>query len=436
MAGWPKLNARSCPALLGGGRPASIPWPPGAAITSARSSGPRVSGYSGPDLPAGVGASTAPARSPLPIRRPRVRGPGRGGLPAERARTAFRHASEGIALCRQFAYLPPLAAGLATLAWIQQASGDPAGAREAIGEAVQAAPGPAGLLNPVPAQHTRLLLAQGNLTEAARWTKECGLDADDEPDYSREREHLVLARVLLAQGEAERALALLGRLHEAAAAQDRAGSLIEIGALRALALAARGEESPGGCPGRDARYRLPAGLCPHVRRQGPPMAALLARLIAVQRTGQAAAGVPLGYLARLQRAFGARAPAPGSGREPSRYRHRRPADQPRAGGAGDAGAGRSNQSIACELFVTVDTVKKHVGHVLGKLGAGNRTEAVARARELSLIPYRPSRQTLRRAALGGLARGPGARTNCLVQLISSAAPPRQLGFEESTWTVG
>jgi len=28
----------------------------------------------------------------------------------------------------------------------------------------------------------------------------------------------------------------------------------------------------------------------------------------------------------------------------------------------------------------------HVTHVLGKLGAANRTEAVARARELGLIP--------------------------------------------------
>ena len=37
-------------------------------------------------------------------------------------------------------------------------------------------------------------------------------------------------------------------------------------------------------------------------------------------------------------------------------------------------------------MVTLDTVKKHVSHVLGKLGAANRTEAVARARELSLIP--------------------------------------------------
>ena len=47
---------------------------------------------------------------------------------------------------------------------------------------------------------------------------------------------------------------------------------------------------------------------------------------------------------------------------------------------------RSNQAIASQLVVTLDTVKKHVSHVLGKLGAANRTEAVTRARELSLIP--------------------------------------------------
>jgi LuxR family maltose regulon positive regulatory protein len=49
-------------------------------------------------------------------------------------------------------------------------------------------------------------------------------------------------------------------------------------------------------------------------------------------------------------------------------------------------AGRSNQAVARELVVSLDTVKKHVGHVLGKLGAANRTEAVARARQLGLIP--------------------------------------------------
>jgi LuxR family maltose regulon positive regulatory protein len=47
-------------------------------------------------------------------------------------------------------------------------------------------------------------------------------------------------------------------------------------------------------------------------------------------------------------------------------------------------AGKSNQAIAGELVVTLDTVKKHVSHLLGKLGAANRTEAVTRARELGL----------------------------------------------------
>jgi ATP/maltotriose-dependent transcriptional regulator MalT len=49
-------------------------------------------------------------------------------------------------------------------------------------------------------------------------------------------------------------------------------------------------------------------------------------------------------------------------------------------------AGRSNQRIAHELVAALDTVKKHVTHLLGKLGAANRTEAGARARQLGLIP--------------------------------------------------
>jgi LuxR family maltose regulon positive regulatory protein len=49
-------------------------------------------------------------------------------------------------------------------------------------------------------------------------------------------------------------------------------------------------------------------------------------------------------------------------------------------------AGMSNHAIARELVVSLDTVKKHVSHILGKLGAASRTEAVARARQLALLP--------------------------------------------------
>jgi LuxR family transcriptional regulator, maltose regulon positive regulatory protein len=99
----------------------------------------------------------------------------------------------------------------------------------------QLAPGPAGLLNPVPAQRAHLRLAQGDVAGAARWTEERGLGVDDETPYRREPEYLVLARVLLAQGHPARALALLDRLHTAAVAGGRDGSIIEAGALRALA---------------------------------------------------------------------------------------------------------------------------------------------------------------------------------------------------------
>ena len=300
--------------------------------------------------------------------------------------TALRHVTEGIALCRQFVYTPPLTDGLVTLAMIRQATADPAGALEAITEAGQAAPGPAGLLNPVPAQRARLLLAQGDLAAAARFAQEQGLSPDDEPDYARESGHLVLARVLLAQDRPGRALALLDRLQAAAVTQDRAGSLIEIGALRALALAASGNEARAVTALADAlTLACPQGYLRVFADEGPPMAALLARLVAAQRTGQAAVRVPLGYLARLQRAFDAGHPAPDPGRiavpgiiDPLTIRE---VEVLRL-----LAAGRSNQAIADQFVVTLDTVKKHVGHVLGKLGAANRTEAVARARELGLIP--------------------------------------------------
>jgi LuxR family maltose regulon positive regulatory protein len=48
-------------------------------------------------------------------------------------------------------------------------------------------------------------------------------------------------------------------------------------------------------------------------------------------------------------------------------------------------AGTQTQAIAEELTVTLFTVKKHVTHILSKLGGANRTEAVTRARDLGLI---------------------------------------------------
>jgi LuxR family maltose regulon positive regulatory protein len=40
-------------------------------------------------------------------------------------------------------------------------------------------------------------------------------------------------------------------------------------------------------------------------------------------------------------------------------------------------AGKSNQRIARDLVVALNTVKTHVTHIPGKLGAANRTQAGA-----------------------------------------------------------
>jgi LuxR family maltose regulon positive regulatory protein len=48
-------------------------------------------------------------------------------------------------------------------------------------------------------------------------------------------------------------------------------------------------------------------------------------------------------------------------------------------------SGASNYEIAEHLVVAVSTVKRHVGNIFSKLPVNNRTQAVARARELGLL---------------------------------------------------
>jgi LuxR family maltose regulon positive regulatory protein len=307
--------------------------------------------------------------------------------------SALAYVTDGIPLCRQLAYTPPLANGLVTLAWIRQAQGDRTGALDALGQAerLQLSPVVVGLLNPVPAQRARLALAQGDVDAAIGWVRTRGLTAEDDPGYPREREYLVLARVLLAKQAPGQALPLLERLHARAATQDRTGSLIEIQALRALALAGSGDQAGALAALAEAlALAAPEGYLRVFVDEGPPMAALLRQLLADRRHERpTAAAAHRDHLARLVDAF-----------EQAELPVRQPV---RSGGVVVTGLveplsarelevlrlladGAPNRAIARQLVVTLDTVKRHVSHLFSKLEVANRTQAVARARELGLLP--------------------------------------------------
>jgi LuxR family transcriptional regulator, maltose regulon positive regulatory protein len=118
------------------------------------------------------------------------------------------------------------------------------------------------------------------------------------------------------------------------------------------------------------------------------MAALLGRLVtAKQAQAGVAGGVPAGYLAQLAQVF--RQAGLSTTVHPARGGAPPGLVVPLTGRELEVlmllAAGQANQAIAEELVITLDTVKRHVTHILDKLGVANRAQAVTRARELGLL---------------------------------------------------
>jgi LuxR family maltose regulon positive regulatory protein len=307
---------------------------------------------------------------------------------------ALRQVTEGVKWCRQVIELTELHRALVALAWIRQALGQADAALDAMNEACRIYPWQdiVDLAYGAPSERARLLLAQGRADEAVRRAQERGLTEDDAISFQREGSYLVLARVLLARSASDRALGLLERLDALADSQGRTGSLIKIRALRSLALQATGDHQGALTLLAEAlSLAAPEGYVRVFVDEGAPMASLLGRLAAPTQRERAAAAenVPRDYLARLLASFrpaAARsshlAGRAGAGLLPGLVE---PLSERELEVLGLLATGRSNQQIAEELVVVLDTVKKHVSRILDKLGVANRTQAVARARELQLL---------------------------------------------------
>jgi LuxR family transcriptional regulator, maltose regulon positive regulatory protein len=238
------------------------------------------------------------------------------------------------------------------------------------------------MFSPAQTERAGLLLALGRVQEAAHWAQERGLTDADKLSYPREREYLVMARLLMAQSEPSRPLRLLERLDALAEGQGRTGNLLEIRALRSLALHAVGDHNGAvSLVAETLALAHPEGYIRVFADEGPPMAALLRSLSSKRRVAVRSAAVSE-HLHQILAAF------------------RRPKEQ--TGSATLAGtseplterelevlrllaAGHRNRDIARQLVVTLDTVKKHTSHIFDKLGAANRTEAVDRARKFGIL---------------------------------------------------
>jgi LuxR family maltose regulon positive regulatory protein len=306
---------------------------------------------------------------------------------------ALEHATRGTGLVQHIGYAQWVVTGLSILGAVHQARGELTAADAALARAEACAPqgeGAADLIFPVAVQRARLLLSQGTFGEVTRWVERHAIREDDEPTFARERHYLVLVRLLLAQNRAERCLALLARLEALAAAQRRLGSLVEINMLHALAFSAVGEHALA--VEKLIQALAAAGPEGYVRLfvdEGPAMVILLDILID-HLGGDDEARVSAVYASRLRDAL---IPEPGE----SLASHRRPTANGERRGIADAlsdremdvllllAEGKSNQEIADALVVALDTVKKHVSHILDKLEATSRTQAVARARQMALL---------------------------------------------------
>jgi LuxR family transcriptional regulator, maltose regulon positive regulatory protein len=309
---------------------------------------------------------------------------------------AMRHLMEGIALGEQSGSTNIVLPGHALLARVKWARGDPEGALRAIRDDETTAQGltPSSRdLNRIVAHGARLRLAQGDVGGATRLLAERWIGVDDDLDHLNVMEHVVLARVLIVRREHDAALDLLRRLLEVAEATGSIGSAIEILAVEALALDARGDEAQAmAALGRALSLAEPESYVRTFVDEGEPMSALLDKLLRARRKEQLSSpqNVSPEYVGKLLTAFRRSSGGRALSTEADPLRSTQPLTDPLSERELEVlrpiAAGKSNREIAGQLFVTVDTVKKHLTHIFRKLGVHSRTQAVARARELGLIP--------------------------------------------------
>lgn len=270
--------------------------------------------------------------------------------------------------------------GLLALSEVLRTKGDFAGAMQVVDKfetRLQSPSRPHEFNEPFRTQRVRLQLASGNLESASRWADQILLSED----YHLHKEYykLTLALIRLAQGRYTDVEALVADLPSPDLAGNRIARQLEINLLIAAAIAGQGR-LPEALRLIDSCLALaePEGYVRVFLDAGEAGQELLAAYLKSDAPGHKLyAQKLLGVISPLKGAVSAGSQPPGlieplSARETEVLRL--------------MAQGKTNQEIARQFVVARGTVKAQAASIYRKLDAANRTEAVARARELGILP--------------------------------------------------
>jgi LuxR family maltose regulon positive regulatory protein len=237
----------------------------------------------------------------------------------------------------------------------------------------------------------RYWIAHGDLDQAVQWARRRGIldrtpaeifgDADRNASI-RELllgESLTLARLALAQRQPDRALEMLSFLQEQVEKRGHLRRIIEILALKALALQQKGDlDGALQVIGGALALAEPEGYQRAFVDEGEPMAHLLYQAVALGVSPAYAGKLLTALSGENQAVLPAKSSPDGGLIEPLSERELEVLQL--------IAEGLSNGEIAARLYISLSTVKGHTANIFGKLGVKNRTQAVSRARTLGLLP--------------------------------------------------
>jgi len=303
---------------------------------------------------------------------------------------ATQHLIDGIKLCRQMAAVHGEKIGHCLLVKVQLAKGDISNVNISIRNAEQAIPNTKVTFDLRGGEYpqVRLWLKENNLTALHAWLDKNAPSTKDSLHFKTKLTFTMHARVLIALSREypeepylKDALDLLDELFEMAENNGWGSKVIKILCLQALAFNVRGDIDLAMAKfERAIQQAEPEGFIRTFVDEGPPMARLLHEA--------ATRGIAPDYARRLLAAFPIAEPKRTSPSETkvSSSELVEPLSERELEVLQLIAEGLTNPEIAARLFLSLHTVKAHARSIYGKLDVHNRTQAVARARALGILP--------------------------------------------------